>query len=205
MQEVVRREASETRGDLDGVKAPFPARSTAPTQCALHRRLALGRVSPPAGTGRPETPPRSPWDLAFAVAVVDGDEDVGHALAQGDGLGHVGTPQDVHGLGGDRVPSCILSGRLRTRCGAGRERQPAPRPWADAGRQRARPSRDDPARLADAAPSTGLRAGALVSRTGGEGQPRRQEDVHRCARAQAAHRALALCQGRRGTGGHANA
>src|SRR5512132_2452234 len=44
MQEVVRREADETRGDLDGVKAPFPARSTAPTQCALHRRLARGAV-----------------------------------------------------------------------------------------------------------------------------------------------------------------
>ena len=38
---------------------------------------------------------------AFAVAVIDGDEDVGHALAQGDALGHIGAPQDVHGLGGD--------------------------------------------------------------------------------------------------------
>src|SRR5512132_3045111 len=33
---------------------------------------------------------------AFAVAVIDGDEDVGHALGQGDALGHIGTPQDVH-------------------------------------------------------------------------------------------------------------
>src|SRR5512132_1786051 len=38
---------------------------------------------------------------AFAVAVVDGDEDVGYALDQGDGLAHVGAPPDVHGLGGD--------------------------------------------------------------------------------------------------------
>ena len=38
---------------------------------------------------------------AFAVAVIDGDEDVGHALGQGDALGHIGAPQDVHGLGGD--------------------------------------------------------------------------------------------------------
>ena len=38
---------------------------------------------------------------AFAVAVVDGDEDVGDALGQGDGLAHVGAPQDVHSLGGD--------------------------------------------------------------------------------------------------------
>src|SRR5512132_2564415 len=38
---------------------------------------------------------------AFAVAVIDGDEDVRHALGQGDALGHIGAPQDVHGLGGD--------------------------------------------------------------------------------------------------------
>src|SRR5512132_1962339 len=38
---------------------------------------------------------------AFAVAVIDGDEDVGHALGQGDALGHIGAPQDVHILGGD--------------------------------------------------------------------------------------------------------
>src|SRR5512147_3013692 len=38
---------------------------------------------------------------AFTVAVIDGDEDVGHALGQGDALGHIGAPQDVHGLGGD--------------------------------------------------------------------------------------------------------
>ena len=38
---------------------------------------------------------------AFAVAVIDGDQDVGHALGQGDALGHIGAPQDVHGLGGD--------------------------------------------------------------------------------------------------------
>ena len=30
---------------------------------------------------------------AFAVAVIDGDEDVGHALGQGDALGHVGAPR----------------------------------------------------------------------------------------------------------------
>ena len=30
---------------------------------------------------------------AFAVAVIDGDEDVGHALGQGDALGHVGAPK----------------------------------------------------------------------------------------------------------------
>src|SRR5512134_1869988 len=38
---------------------------------------------------------------ALAVAVVDGDEDMGHALRHGDGLGHVSPPQDVHGVGGD--------------------------------------------------------------------------------------------------------
>src|SRR5512144_1108287 len=38
---------------------------------------------------------------AFTVAVIDGDEDVGHALGQGDALGHIGAPQDVHGLRGD--------------------------------------------------------------------------------------------------------
>ena len=54
---------------------------------------------------------------AFAVAVIDGDEDVGHALGQGDALGHVGAPHDVHGLGGDGAV-VRLSGRLRTRCGA---------------------------------------------------------------------------------------
>ena len=30
---------------------------------------------------------------AFAVAVIDGDEDVGHALGRGDALGHVGAPR----------------------------------------------------------------------------------------------------------------
>src|SRR5512134_1598927 len=38
---------------------------------------------------------------ALTVAVIEGDEDVGHAVGEGDGLGHVGPPQDVHGLGGD--------------------------------------------------------------------------------------------------------
>src|SRR5512133_2610328 len=37
----------------------------------------------------------------FTVAVIDGDEDVRPALGQGDALGHIGAPQDVHGLGGD--------------------------------------------------------------------------------------------------------
>src|SRR5512134_3797257 len=38
---------------------------------------------------------------ALAVAMVDSDEDMGHALRHGDGLGHVGPPQDVHGVGDD--------------------------------------------------------------------------------------------------------
>ena len=38
---------------------------------------------------------------AFAGAVVDGDEDPGPPLAQGDGLGHVGAPHHVHRRGGD--------------------------------------------------------------------------------------------------------
>src|SRR3712207_8633864 len=38
---------------------------------------------------------------AFAGAVVDRDEDARLALGQGDGLGHVGAPHDVHRGGGD--------------------------------------------------------------------------------------------------------
>src|SRR5512144_900470 len=74
----------------------------------------------PAATSLPMAPKcrRTPWRTgfqgleavgalvgvdadAFAVAVIDGDEDVRHALGQGDALGHIGAPQDVHGLGGD--------------------------------------------------------------------------------------------------------
>src|SRR5215211_4367360 len=40
---------------------------------------------------------------ALAGAVVDRDEDAGPALGQGDGLGHVGAPHDVHRGGGDRA------------------------------------------------------------------------------------------------------
>ena len=54
---------------------------------------------------------------AFAVAVIDGDEDMGHAVCHGDGLGHVGAPQDVHGVGDDGAVVRLLR-RLRTRCGA---------------------------------------------------------------------------------------
>src|SRR5512133_2171327 len=45
---------------------------------------------------------------AFAVAVVDGDEDVGHALGQGDGLAHVGAPHDVHGRGSDAAVARLV-------------------------------------------------------------------------------------------------
>jgi hypothetical protein len=45
-----------------------------------------------------------------------------------------------------RTLHSVIAGRWRGSSAsprdAGRERQPAPRPWADAGRQRARPSRD---------------------------------------------------------------
>ena len=37
----------------------------------------------------------------FAVAMINGDEDVRTPFGHGDGLGHVGAPHHVHGLGGD--------------------------------------------------------------------------------------------------------
>src|SRR3954447_1301939 len=38
---------------------------------------------------------------ALTGAVIDGDKHPGPALVQGHGLGHVGTPHDIHGGGGD--------------------------------------------------------------------------------------------------------
>jgi hypothetical protein len=38
---------------------------------------------------------------ALAGAVIDGDEHPGPPLAQGDGLGHVGSPHHIHLRGGD--------------------------------------------------------------------------------------------------------
>src|SRR5215218_4473533 len=59
---------------------------------------------------------------ALAGAVVDGDEDAGPALGQGDGLGHVGAPHHVHAVV-LIVPSWARAVGRPTRCGASR-------PWA---------------------------------------------------------------------------
>src|SRR5512132_4616785 len=80
---------------------------------------------------------------AFAVAVVDGDEDVGYALYQGDGLAHVGAPHDVHRPGGDGA----VVHSVRPLADPVRRQQPvlphqAPHPpgrGADAGKAQSRP------------------------------------------------------------------
>lgn len=46
---------TKLKGRYASEKAPFPARSTAPTQCALHRRLARGAV--PQSSCSAATPP----------------------------------------------------------------------------------------------------------------------------------------------------
>src|SRR4051812_44332878 len=95
---------------------------------------------------------------ALAGAVVDGDEHPGPAVFEGDGLGHVGPPHDIHGGGGD---GAVMGALLRT---------------ADAVRRQqavlAHQTPDPPGRGADAGmaqPGPGL-AGALAL-------PARPEDL----------------------------
>src|SRR3954451_20168714 len=48
---------------------------------------------------------------ALAGAVVDGNEDPGPAVSEGDSLGHIGAPHDIHRRGGD---SAVMGALLRT-------------------------------------------------------------------------------------------
>src|SRR3712207_927666 len=97
---------------------------------------------------------------ALAGAVVDGDEDPGPALGEGDGLGHVGAPHGIHRGGGD---GAVVRAMVGTADPVRRERpvlahQPADPPGRGADAGMAQPGPDLAVALAVQARAEDLRA-----------------------------------------------
>src|SRR4051794_40390167 len=112
---------------------------------------------------------------ALAGAVVDGDEDPGPALAQGDSLGHVGAPHHIHGGGGD---GAVMGALLRATDALWREQavlahEAADPPGRGADAGMAQPGPDLAVALAGQARAEGLGADVLDQRGIGAGAARR--------------------------------
>src|SRR3712207_5813256 len=113
---------------------PVPVDRTEVAQDALPDRLE--RLEAVAGA-------RGMAADALAGAVVHRDEDPGPALGQGDGLGHVGAPHEVHRRGGDgavvRAPLRAADPVWREQPVLAHQAADAPGGGADAGMAQAGP------------------------------------------------------------------